>query len=411
MIATHRRTLGSSVALLAFAIHRCTNAEIIVMSIVRWFAVLALLCGPMVATAQIYEATALGTLGGAGANAAAINNSGAVAGQTQPFLSVATVWDGTTITTLETPTGGSSSASGINNLGQVAGYSSSNGGPQFATVWNGTAATNLGPLATGANSYARGINDVGQVVGASQTFDSASYHATEWVGPTIKDLGVLGGYSESFASKINNAGTIVGYSSSAGPGGQRATEWTATGMTDLGTLGGTASAAFGINALGQVVGTAQIAGQVGYSGMTAAIWNGINATALGALDGQNVTSTAYSINVKGEAVGYTQTGSNTFVATVWRGDGSAFNLNSLVINPPPGVALEYAYGINDSGQIVAYGASNINSDYNTAYLLTPEAVPLPPSTWLMLSGFAGIAALSKGKRRLLGSLERGLIHQ
>jgi probable HAF family extracellular repeat protein len=69
----------------------------------------------------------------------------------------------------------------------------------------------------------------------------------------MQDLGTLGGDS-SAAYGINARGQVVGYSTTAG-GPPHAFLWEArTGMHDLGTIGGFYSAAFGINARGQIVG-------------------------------------------------------------------------------------------------------------------------------------------------------------
>jgi probable HAF family extracellular repeat protein len=115
----------------------------------------------------------------------------------------------------------------INSLGQVVGYSQIANGVQHATLWNGTAATDLGSL-SGSSSFAYGINNAGQVVGTSNG------HALLWSGSTLTDLGNLGG-SYAAAMGINNAGQMVGYSFTAS-GAQHAILWNGTTATDLNSL-------------------------------------------------------------------------------------------------------------------------------------------------------------------------------
>src|SRR5690242_4785730 len=78
---------------------------------------------------------------------------------------------------------------------------------------------------------------------------------------TVTDLGTLGG-TQSVGQAINNSGQVVGVANTAGNstfsgnGTFHAFAMSPpyTAMTDLGTLGGNQSAAYGINASGQVTG-------------------------------------------------------------------------------------------------------------------------------------------------------------
>jgi probable HAF family extracellular repeat protein len=85
---------------------------------------------------------------------------------------------------------------------------------------------------------------------------------------------------------------------------------------------------------------------------------------LGTLGGS--TSHAYAINDLGQMVGTSRTANEFPQAFVWSG-GVMRNLNDLV-PPIPGGFLWEARGINDRGQIAAYGL--VGTDFY-AFLLTP----------------------------------------
>ncbi len=138
----------------------------------------------------------------------------------------------------------------------------------------------------------------------------------------MADINALGG--ETFANGINSTGRTIGQSDShafiTGANG--------AGMTDLGTLGGDESVAFGINDAGQVVGSAQIAGtpQLPHGDM-------------------------HAFSTAPDGVGMS-------------------DLNLLVALP--GGFLSEAYGINNSGQVVANGFV--------------ASIPEPASHALMIAG-------------------------
>lgn len=133
-----------------------------------------------------------------------------------------------------------------------------------------------------------------------------------------------------------------------------------------------------------------VAGYATVSGAAqATIWNGLTATHLGMLGGGS--SYAYGIDTLGDAVG---SSFNTTGAAFLYKSGSLTNLNTL-IPAGSGWNLTAAYAINDSGLITGEGRIN---GVTHAYLLRPNAANTPaPSSALVLA--LGLAGLGAGLRR------------
>jgi len=310
-----------------------------------------------------YTISDLGNLGGASANARAINNAGQVvgasvtaSGDTHAYLWTAT--DG--MKDLGTLGGTVSQAFGINSLGHVVGASALASGERRPFFW--TPAGGMQDLGTfgGGFGEALGINDLDQVVGKSNLPDG-SIHAFLWTAQQgLTDLvSVVGDNSQ--AEGINNRQQIVGgsnFSTQAnqfcgftipflsGPHGEfqnlgqlgttdpcggafaratnekdvvvglaendaflfRAFRWTAeSGIVDLGTLTGPDgfSDASAVNARGQIVGqSTAIVTAPNAIGLTidAALWDDNGIHDLGTLPG-SLGSRAFGINSGGQIVG------------------------------------------------------------------------------------------------------------
>lgn len=324
-----------------------------------------------------------------------------------------------TITNLGTLRPGSARVHDINSLGQAVGASGfPHGADTHAFFWSKKGGMrDLGVFAGGDYSIASAINDAGQVVGTSNSQDnmhaflwtsqnglvqlptlsgsdsSSAYainrvgeiagvsgaHAVTWSGSTVTDLGTLGG-AWSEAHGINNSGQVVGVADTkVGP---HAFLWTnSSGMQDLGTLpGDTSSRANRVSDQGTVVGASE-----GMEGVQAFLWtNSAGMKAIGSLQGGGY-SEAFGVNNSGVVVG--QSGSSLGTrAFIWTSGSGIADLNDLVPALPVGSILTGAFSINDQGQIVAFGVTNPNLNIHRAanmddhlhsgpthvFLLTPE---------------------------------------
>lgn len=196
-------------------------------------------------------------------------------------------------------------------------------------------------LYTGAD----GINDRGQVVGHAQDASYEQYGVFWDTDGSVVDIGGLGG-DQTWTSAINNRGQVVGVSRVSAGGPYHAFLWSLDGgMTDLGTLeGATESFAYGINDVGQVVGSAHF-GSYQY----AVLWDVDGSIRnLGLLPGGTV-SVAFDINESGQVVG---NGDNRPV--FWDVDGNIREFDILA-----GDNAGVAFGINEAGIVV--GQSTFSS--------------------------------------------------
>ena len=313
------------------------------------------------ARGQTYGVTRIPTLGGSINTALALNNAGAVAGNsnlTGDTQTHAFTFSNGVATDLGTLGGSDSFANAINASGVVVGNAYTVGAAaDLAFSDSGGVMTSLGVL-SGTLSYAEGVNDAGIVVGFATLTGNASHHAFSNTGGVMTDLGTLGG-PNSTAYGINDSGTIVGtadYSASA----HHAFSYANGLMTDLGALGGTRSAALAINNQGYIVGYAMIATGGWFH---AFIDGGGVMTDLGTVGAATTNSYAYGINNLGAIVGNSGSVGGVGGVAFLYANGTMTDLNTLV--SLPGVTLTSAWGINDLGQIVANGSDN------RAYLLTP----------------------------------------
>lgn len=335
--------------------------------------------------ASSYVLTDLAALGAI--EASGINDSGQVVGIAlrADNSSYGFIYANGSMTDLGLP-GNYTITRGINNAGQSVGYYGGYGGitsPQRAFLYSNGTAVDIGSLG-GGDSLANDINEHGQVVGGSNS------HAFLYSNGTMTNLGDLGG-GESGATAINDAGVIVGQSFTKS-GEYHAVIYSNGAIQDIGTLGGRLAAALDLNEKGQIVGYSNTLTD---SANHAFLYDNGAMMDLGTLGG--ASSYASAINEKGEIVGYGQIFDENnprysdFHAFIYKG-GSLLDLNTL-IDPDLGWILDTATGINESGQIIAHGRRS--DGYTGAVLLTPSAVPVPASAWLLGSGLLSLMGLAR----------------
>jgi probable HAF family extracellular repeat protein len=220
----------------------------------------------------------------------------------------------------------------------------------------------------------------------------------------ITDLGDLGG-GYAVAHDVNASGQVVGQSLTSAPAEFQAFIWLPSpayglpaGMYSLETLGGTYSGALGINASGQVVGQASVAGDTAYH---AVLWPADGGVIdLGTLGGRN--SQAFDINDAGEVVGWSDTAANTRHAFSWRdtnGNGAA-DPGEMVDLGHLGGGQSFAYGINASGQIV--GNSTTDTFASHAFRTSADGVIDPAADLGTLGGLSSTAYRINGAGQVVG---------
>lgn len=285
----------------------------------------------------------------------------------------------------------------LNNLGQIASGIIS-GGVYYPAIYEpqNMRTTTLGSLGfnSGFTGVATGINDSGVAVGYSY-INSNNRHAFVYRGGIMTDLGSLGGYSGALA--INNSGIIAGFSSQTSNGFERAVVWQNNSILDISN--GLESEARGVNNGGQVVGETEtpLGNRQGF------LWSDGTERYLGTLP-TGLNSEAYSINNQGDVVGTADVISGfTYLTNPISGkittltnyqdhaflfqNGVMIDLNSM-ISTNSGWQLYYAFGINNSDQIVGWGSLDGGEHFRSFILEVPEpnltAIFLPAAAMLIL---------------------------
>lgn len=283
------------------------------------------------------------------------------------------------VTNLGALGGYASYASDLNEAGQVVGYGETADGFGHAFLWDHGTMIDLGTLG-GSYSYATGINDLGQVVGYADVPGAGIYDAfliTPQGGVWFKDTNLdgrndlminltvgLGGSNGSAATDINNAGQVVGWYRVVDPWSDYSSEhaflWDANnGMTDLGLPNGfTGSYAAGINASGQVAGSASYDDPLTGSHNTAFLWDAVHGMTILGVGSAYSDSQATAVNDAGEVVGSQWNTLNGILAAFRWTPASANGLSGSFtdLGTLPGDTDSSAAAINNVGQIVGYSS-------------------------------------------------------
>jgi probable HAF family extracellular repeat protein len=333
------------------------------------------------AFATSYSITDLGNLGYPTARAAAINESGQVAGTSylaerveynvgcsprhrpcfvhpeRPFL-----WSAGTITNLGSLGGLFAEGTGINNLGDVVGNSRLSGNACCHAFL-----VHAGHMADLGTFSAKAVNDSDVVAGSESIPGVGQTHAILDSNGKLTDLGLIPGSGGIFTvpSGINNSNEVVGSGDNA-ESDQRAWVDRNGKMTDLGTLGGPGAFASAINNSGEIVGGSQTASDSEHPFLD----KGGKMIDLGTF---NLESVANAISNNGVIVGETyeleKSGNAGFHAFIYTG-GRFQDLNNL-IPAGSGYVLTNAVGINVKAQILV-DASTTSTFQNHALLLNPS---------------------------------------
>jgi probable HAF family extracellular repeat protein len=295
----------------------------------------------------------------------------------------AVIWTpGGKIFDLGTMGGYQSHANAVNDFGQVVGsventtpdpFSFGDGGETQAFIWQFGAMRGLGTLG-GLDSNALFINDLGQAAGCSWTSSTPNettgiptLDAFIWENGKMVDLnpGNFGG-TGACANFLNNHGQVVGFMSDADENNHPFL-WDHGKTTDLftlGTLGGKIGSAHVINDLGHIAGDEFNA----LNDRHAVLWRDGGIIDLQTVNG-GPCSDAYFMNSSDQVVGTSgPCDESTGHAFLWE-NGAIVDLNAL-ISSSSGIQLQFAFTINESGEIAGEGTLTDSGDLR-GFLLIP----------------------------------------
>jgi len=342
----------------------------------------------------------IGSLGGAHVYVAGLNDAGQVAGTSLNArdLENAFLWSaGGGMLGIPGASGGRSYGLAINRHGVVTG-SFSNAPDDAARPFRWSAAHGIEDLglAPGLPWPSAGwvLNDAGLIAGAA-TIDDEQTHAIAWTrsGGTVA-IDTRGSV-ESTPVAVGAGGEVAGNRlASFDDGGDRPFLWTrAGGMVDLGTGRGTTA---WVNAMTPGL---HIAGGIGYADgrQRAMSWTRQGGMReLGTFGGRS--SAARGVNARGQVVGFAEDRTGAMRAFVWSAAGGMLDLNRALRRTPPGLVVEQALSINDSGVIVASSNAGLvllkpdgggGAGHHPGHLLGPVVAPASVTVGVRLDARIG----------------------
>jgi probable HAF family extracellular repeat protein len=239
-----------------------------------------------------------------------------------------------------------------------------------AVLWQNGTIKDLGTLG-GPDSVAWQINDHGQIAG--QSYVNSTPNATTGV-PTIDpffigedgkmvDLGNPLGGTVTWTTGLNNRGEVIGAMTVAGDTGWHPFLWSNGVLKDLGTLGADCGKPTFINDAGDIVGDA-----CSPTSFFPVMWRNGRLIPLGLVAGETCGE-AYGINSSRQIVGESAVCGTDIpgLGWLWENGGPAIDLNTLIIS---GSGVHFAHGvsINDRGEISGEGVLS-NGDHRAAVLI------------------------------------------
>lgn len=368
------------------------------------------------AHSSTWSLTEIGSLGGEGRTwANSINNSRQIVGSS-PTASGdghAFLYSNGQMQDLGTlGSGRSSTAAAINNHGQIVGSSSTGEINYYGrAVTRPFVYSNDTMTAVPTEGYASDISDSGFVTGSSSSqpgiFQASLYNTHNGQLMLFGDpnLEWSGGYA------VNNNGQVVGgYSSELSNRASFYYDANNGSIRDIDPLGRDYTTTVDINEAGQAVGTAFYSGPDGGYSTAYLYQNGVNT----ALDNPfGLGSAAGGINASGQIVGTFQIDGDQY-GGLWHaffyGSNGWVDLNEG-ITLDDGAYLYRAVALNDLGDVIAYGSDGSN------YLLTwhTKVQPVPEAeTWaLLLTGLGLTGFMARRKRRGVeqAAVEQAVVEQ
>jgi probable HAF family extracellular repeat protein len=289
----------------------------------------------------------------------AINDNGLLVGYSYPSVTGvrhAFAWD-RSVGLRELPSLGSTyaEAADVNNAGQAVGRSADAAGYVRAVLWQADGM----PVPLGSGEAYR-INDNGEVIGA--LYSAPGQVAFFW--SPVAGMRSITSAVRSLPLDINAAGQVVGFFGPAGA--ERAFSWSlAGGFVDLTPLVGSPATAYGINDLGEIVGTAGGAAFLLRSGSVERI-----------AAGQAAPTVAFGINNRSQVYGVSDADPDNQRSFFWSDATGYLDLGTV------GGGYTSPSGMNDAGLVAGWSEAK-NRKYHAVYFDPASGlVDLTPGRYL-----------------------------